>query len=295
MTTSNCETTHHRVQSARRGLMVFFALLIPLSCVGYWLTLHDGKWVLFLMWTPSFASFLARLLLREGFADISLRLGGKRTLKFIPIVLLLPIAVDLAAYGIAWMSGLAQFAAPATYLNAPPIVLFIFFLLVNATLGTIRGLIGSFGEEVGWRGYMLTRLMDARVPRPVLVSGLVWGVWHLPLMVAGVYYAGPFLLLSILLFMVTVTSFGYVMAYLRLTSGSIWPAVFLHASWNAITQNVFDLFTKGDSALLWTGESGVFVALALLAVAFIVARKPWTIIRTLPGKGERQGQEPLSL
>ncbi|MBU7314801.1 type II CAAX endopeptidase family protein [Paenibacillus oleatilyticus] len=295
MTTSNSETAHHRVQSARRGLTVFFAFLVPLSCLGYWLTLHDVKWVLFLMWTPALASLLSRLLLREGFADISLRLGGKRTLKFIPIVLLLPIAVDLAAYGIAWMSGLAQFAAPATYLTASPIVLFIFLLLANATLGTIQGLIGSFGEEVGWRGYMLTRLIDARVPRPVLVSGLVWGVWHLPLMVAGVYYAGPFLLLSILLFMVTVTSFGYVMAYLRLTSGSIWPAVLLHASWNAITQNVFDLFTKGDSALLWTGESGIFVALALLAVAFIVSRKPWTIIRTLPGKGERSVQEPLSL
>nr|WP_309247908.1 type II CAAX endopeptidase family protein [Paenibacillus tyrfis] len=295
MTTSNSEMAQHRVRSARRGLTVFFALLVPLSCVGYWLSLHDGKWVLFLMWTPALASLLSRLVLREGLADISLRLGGRRTLKFIPIVLLLPIAVDLAAYGIAWMSGLAQFAAPATYLNAPPLVLFVLLLLANATLGTIRGLIGSFGEEVGWRGYMLTRLIDARVPRPVLVSGLVWGAWHLPLMVAGVYYAGPFLLLSILLFMVTVTSFGYVMAYLRLTSGSIWPAVLLHASWNAITQNVFDLFTKGESALLWTGESGVFVALALLAVAFMVTRKQWTIIRTLPGKGERPVQEPRSL
>ncbi|MFB6363501.1 CPBP family intramembrane glutamic endopeptidase [Paenibacillus elgii] len=210
-------------------------------------------------------------------------------------MLLFPLTVDLAAYGIAWMSGLAQFAAPATYLTASPLVLFLFFLLVNATLGTIRGLIGSFGEEVGWRGYMLTRLIDAQVPRPVLVSGLVWGVWHLPLLVAGAYYTGPSVLLSVVLFMITVTSFGYVIAYLRLTSGSIWPAVLLHASWNAITQNVFDLFTKGDSALLWTGESGVFVALALLASAFIVSRKPWTIIRTLPGKGERPVQESQSL
>lgn len=291
MTTSNRETAHNRVQSARRGLMVFFALLIPLSCIGYWLTFHNGKWVLFLMWTPALASFLSRLLLREGFADISLSLGGRRTLGFIPAILLVPLTVNLAAYGIAWMSGLAQFAAPATYLTAPPLILFVFFLLANATFGTIQGLIGCFGEEAGWRGYMLTRLIDAGVPRPVLVSGLVWGVWHLPLMAAGAYYTGPFLFLSVLLFMITVASFGYVIAYFRLTSGSIWPAVFLHASWNAITQNVFDLFTKGDSALLWTGESGVFVALALLSAAFIVSRKQWTIIRTLPGKSERPVRE----
>lgn len=295
MPTPSRETTPNRVQSARRGLTVFFAFLVPLSCMGHWLTLHDGKWVLFLMWTPALASLLSRLLLREGFADISLRLGGRRSLRFLPIVFLLPLAVDLPAYGLAWLTGLAQFAAPAAYLNAPPVVLFLVLLLANATLGTIRGLIGCFGEEVGWRGYMLTRLIDARVPRPVLVSGLVWGAWHLPLLIAGAYYTGPFVLLSVLLFMVTVTSFGYVMAYLRLTSGSIWPAVFLHASWNAITQNVFDLFTQGDSALLWTGESGVFVALALLAAAFVVSRKQWTMIRILPGKGERPVQESLPL
>ncbi|GED17558.1 CAAX protease self-immunity [Aneurinibacillus migulanus] len=133
---------------------------------------------------------------------------------------------------------------------------------------------------------MLTRLIDARVSRPILVSGMIWGVWHLPLMVAGLYYASPILLLSIVLFMISVTSFGYVIAYLRLATGSIWPAVFLHSTWNAIIQNVFDLFTQGDSVLLWTGESGVFVALTLLATAFIFSKKQWTMIRTLPKQGE---------
>jgi hypothetical protein len=40
------------------------------------------------------------------------------------------------------------------------------------------------GEEIGWRGYMLTRLVDAGIPRPVLASGLIWGLWHVPVVLA---------------------------------------------------------------------------------------------------------------
>ncbi|MFL1671827.1 CPBP family glutamic-type intramembrane protease [Paenibacillus dendritiformis] len=287
MTTSTVtDRMNHRISSARRGLILFFALLIPLSAAGYWLTFLNGKWIILLMWAPGLASIIARLALREGIADISLRLGGRRTLRTLPIVFLLPVTVGLAAYGLAWVTGLAHFSSPDTYITAPPIVKFILFLLVNMTAGTLYGLAGSVGEEIGWRGYMLTRLIDARIPCPVLLSGMIWGVWHLPLLVAGRYYTGPVLLLSVIFFMISVTSFGYVMAYLRLSTGSIWPAVFLHAVWNAVTQNVFQLFTQGDSALLWTGESGLFVAFALLAAALIVSRRQWVIIRSLPARGK---------
>ncbi|CAH8717058.1 hypothetical protein WDD9_005093 [Paenibacillus melissococcoides] len=113
------------------------------------------------------ASIIARAALREGIAAISLRLGGRRTLRLLPLVFLLPVAVGLAAYGCAWFTGLAQFASPDTYITAPPIVKFILFLMVNMTAGTLYGLGGSVGEEMGWRGYMLTRLIDAGLPRPI--------------------------------------------------------------------------------------------------------------------------------
>jgi len=85
--------------------------------------------------------------------------------------------------------------------------------------------------------------------------------------------------LSAFLFMISVTSFGYIIGRLRLTTGSIWPAFFLHASWNAMIQNVFDLFSKGENVLLWTGESGILVALALLAAAWIISKRPMSVRR----------------
>ncbi|MBL9040520.1 MAG: CPBP family intramembrane metalloprotease [Myxococcales bacterium] len=36
-------------------------------------------------------------------------------------------------------------------------------------------------KQSGWRGYLLSRLVDSGIPRPILVSGLLWAVWHFPL------------------------------------------------------------------------------------------------------------------
>lgn len=133
-------------------------------------------------------------------------------------------------------------------------------------------LIGGVGEEIGWRGYMLTRLIDARVPYPVLVSGLIWGVWHLPLLLGGLYYAGPNVLLSALLFMVAVTVSAWFYAQLRLATGSIWPVIILHGAWNTIIHDVFDASTSGAQATLWIGESGILVMLAVIAVSVLLIR-----------------------
>ncbi|MFE4710143.1 type II CAAX prenyl endopeptidase Rce1 family protein [Paenibacillus sp. NPDC056722] len=263
-----------RIRSARRGLLVFFAILIPLSILGYVLSMKQEIYVLFLMWTPGLASIFTRLILREDISDISLKIGGKRTLKTLPFILLFPVVIGLVGYGIAWITGLVQFDTPDTFIKAPPAVIFTGLLLVQMVLGTALGVISSVGEELGWRGYMLTRLIDARVPQPILISGLIWGVWHLPLILAGNYYSGPYPVLSVILFMISITSMGYVIGRLRLTTGSLWAATFLHASWNAIIQEIFDAFSKGDNALLWTGESGILVALALLVAAVIISRKP---------------------
>ncbi|WP_058303870.1 type II CAAX endopeptidase family protein [Gorillibacterium timonense] len=266
-----------RIRLARRGLLVFFSMLLPLSVLGYVLTMKYPIFVLFLMWAPGLSSIFTRLLLHEGIKDISLRFGGRRTWKTLPFVLLFPAVIGLVAYGVAWSTGLVQYVTPDTYIKASPFVTFVSLLLIQMVVGTFVGLIGSVGEELGWRGFMLTRLIDARVPYPMLTSGVIWGIWHLPLMLGGQYYSGPYPVLSVLLFMISVTSFGYMIGRLRLTTGSIWPAFFLHASWNAIIQEVFDSSSKGKNALLWTGESGVFVALALLAAAWVISRMPMRV------------------
>ena len=81
--------------------------------------------------------------------------------------------------------------------------------LLTATLGAVVGCLSAFGEEVGWRGYMLTRLIVADVPKPVLVSGLIWALLHIPLILSGQYAAGLHPHVSALLFVVGTVADAY--------------------------------------------------------------------------------------
>ena len=265
-------------REARRGLTIYFAIVVALSATieGFIISnpTLDGL-IALLMLVPAIASVVARLMLREGFADVSFRFGGRRGWSAIGLSLIFPVVIGLVAYGIAWTTGLAGF-------DAPPASVSLVFAFAPFAFGMVVSLILASGEEIGWRGYMLTRLIDAGVPRPVLTSGLIWGLWHVPLVLAGVYAAGPSPALSAVLIMVSITSFGFVIARVRLETGSVWPAVVLHAAWNSIIQGPFDGATTGAGATLWVGESGILTALTLVVAAFIFSRGRWTVIRSLP-------------
>jgi uncharacterized protein len=123
------------------------------------------------------------------------------------------------------------------------------------------------------------------------VSGLIWAGWHLPLILSGIYAAGPYPALSAVLFVVSITSTSFVYARMRLETGSIWPVIFAHSAWNSIIERPFDGATKGANAALWTGESGILPVIVLVVVAVIVSRGTWTYIRSLPGRGVPLSQQ----
>jgi membrane protease YdiL (CAAX protease family) len=267
MTTASVDQASPTRLQARRGLTVYFAIVVPLTAVFQAIIISTGDflpWVIPLMWSPAAASVLTRLVLREGFADVSFRFGGGRTWKYIGLALVLPIVIGLVAYD-----------------AASPLTVFLVMLALAATIGTLFGCLLTAGEEIGWRGYMLTRLIDAGVPRPVLVSGLIWGLWHLPLILGGVLYAdSPSPALAATVFMVSVTSFAYVLARLRLETGSIWPAIVGHSAYNSVIQSAFDPATRGAGAPLWVGmKAGILVALTLAVTAVVFSRGRWTILR----------------
>jgi len=204
---------------------------------------------------------------------------------------LLPLGVGLAAYGFAWCLGLAVWSPPdVTIFGAhpeSPLARFLLLLAYCMTAGSILSAFAAAGEEIGWRGYMLTRLIDARIRKPVLTSGLIWGAWHLPTILSGQYAAGPYPVFSATVFMVDIVVAAYFAAYVRLQSGSIWPAIVAHSSWNSIIQSAFDASTQGQS--IWVGESGIFCALADFALVALVVRGPWAVKRS-PGEAN-----PLSV
>lgn len=276
-------------RAARRSLLVFACALVPLTALADWVVLRTGKnlaelsalYPLALMWTPFTASLVARLLLREGFSDVSFRWGGRLGLRCIGRAVAFPLLVGLVSYGVAWSSGLVSFEPPplSKFPWMPsPYGRFVVRLVLNGALGTGFGSLLTAGEELGWRGYLLVRMRDAGLPRPVLLGGIVWGLWHVPLIVTGRYTVGANIGLAVPLFCLAIVSDSYLFAYLRLRSGSVWPAVVGHASWNALIQGVFDRSTHGES--VWVGEAGLLTAAAEIAIVLWLVRRPIMALRS---------------
>jgi membrane protease YdiL (CAAX protease family) len=125
-------------------------------------------------------------------------------------------------------------------------------LLPNAVL--------SLGEELGWRGFLVPEMTKQfGFKRAAIVSGAVWGAWHLPGILNGSYGAGSTpLAYRIACFSALVIADGVIMAWLRMKSGSIWPAVIMHATHNGVIQAFFDAITVRTSTTAWLiGEFGI--------------------------------------
>ena len=129
----------------------------------------------------------------------------------------------------------------------------------------------SLGEEWGWQGYLLPKLLPLGQWPALLISGAIWGMWHAPLIVLGANYPGhP--VLGIVLMIINCTIVGTILGWTRLATGSIWPAVLGHAGFNASVGAAYIFGRAGieyDQAQVtlagWTGW-----LLPLLFIVFLV-------------------------
>lgn len=176
-----------------------------------------------------------------------------------------PAAVLIAADLVLVAGGYASFHAPT--MTGSPLQ-----AAVKAVLGFAIGLVFAFAEEVGWRGYMLPRLASIGLLRAMLVVGFLHGAWHLPLMLLTPYYhAGGNPLVVVPMFLATLTLAGVFYGYLRIRTGSVWPAAIAHAFFNFLW-GIGALFLSPASPEVFEyygGESGILViaALAVLTVS----------------------------
>jgi membrane protease YdiL (CAAX protease family) len=112
-----------------------------------------------------------------------------------------------------------------------------------------------------------------------LISGATWAGWHFPLIIGADYNGGTPPWYSVLCFAVMVIAMGFPFAWLRLRSGSVWPAAILHASHNLFVQAFFDRVTVDTGPTRWlTGEFGAGLALAFIGLAWIFWRARSSIV-----------------
>jgi len=223
------------------------------------------------MWCPAASALLASLVTRRPLAAIGWRLDA----RWILLGLALPIAYAAVAYGAVWALGLGgvpngEFLSRlAERFGGSPRDALGKYLGIQLTAGLLLSCLAGLGEEIGWRGFLVPELSRRMsFVRTSLVSGVVWSLWHYPLLLFADYNGGTSLAWSLACFTVMVLGISFLFAASRLASGSVWPAAVLHGSHNLFVQGIFDPLTADTGRTRWwTGEFGAALPLVAIGVA----------------------------
>jgi membrane protease YdiL (CAAX protease family) len=262
----------------RKGLTVFLAIAFGLTWLFWALLWIDPRhlaapWAKPLlaatMFAPSVATFVVVRWVSVP-ADVKRATGlvlGRHWLRFWVGAFLGPVFFVYAALCVGWALGLLphELAGTPGYASLEhkspalaeivarwPRLSILAFLLLSAPIASL-GSVVTFGEEWGWRGWLLPNLLPLGQWRALILSGVIWGVWHAPVIALGYNYPlhhalGPVLMIVFCVIL------GILFGWTRLATGSIWPSVIAHAVLNG---------TAG-AHLLYGAESGVDTAQATI-------------------------------
>lgn len=201
----------------------------------------QGLWALG-MWGPGIAAIVTTLLVeKKPFQSLHLnRLGSMRMYMW---AWFLPPALSIAGGLLSLLMGVAEFdpefilirenmSSAAGSGNIPAGLVVAIQVTLALTLAPFFNMLFSLGEELGWRGYLLPRLLPLGQWRAILASGVIWGVWHAPVIAQGHNYPG-YPLLGILMMIVFCILLGAILAWMTLNTNSPWVAALAHGSVNA--------------------------------------------------------------
>jgi membrane protease YdiL (CAAX protease family) len=279
---------------------IFF--LVPLS-----LTHQDpqtrqsatvGLWALG-MWGPGLSALLAtRLIARQPLRSLRLHtLGPKR---FYLWAWFLPVCLSIAGGIFTVLLGVAEFDPDfglirASIANAvggmgidPRLVILVQVAFV-LFLAPFINLLFAMGEELGWRGFLLPRLLPIGQWKAILITSVIWGVWHAPAILQGLNYPG-YPIPGLFMMIVFTTLLGIILAWLYLNTRSPWVAALGHGAVNAAA-GLPVLFFKPGFNLAFGGSLATFPAWIGMGI-FIL----WLVAtRRLPVKvqAEETTQGPL--
>lgn len=252
------------------SLTIYLALVFGLSWPFYLASVLKAKSLLAVYGLNSTAMVMVavgtfvygRYVLRDGFSEAGWRWGR-------PAHYALVIGLALALWAAPTIADLAQgFVSIPGHLSQMQIAWV--FLLLFVTL------VPGFGEEFGWRGYMLPRLALRMSPRKaVLTHALIWWAWHLPILANTIYSsivranasgasAAVSATLIVLVSAIPATMHGVVFAYIWTRTRSLAVATVYHAAYDGVRDSLQITLGHGPITQFWPIAFLTFLGLALL-------------------------------
>lgn len=202
-----------------------------------------------------------------------------------PALMLATLGVSLLVPGTSFdatMSGLGErmgFSAidaaalrkQAGFLGLPPLA---GLLVQGLLLGPTLGIVGGLGEELAWRGLLHRELIDRGFWRCSAITGVLWGLWHVPMTLQGYGYPHhP--VTGTLIFLVYALAFAPVFTFLRLRAGSVIAPAILHGTADGTVLLTLALIRNGGDRSTGWGTLSCIAVLAVLdvAIGFAVAAR----------------------
>ena len=269
----------------------FLAAYIPLTIAG--LAYKGGNTILCLLlfrfiavFIPLIAVLIARLPFKAlgwkpkfSFKYLLGALIGPQILSWIGAGIFFIFNKD--AFGVSLDAYLAMMPAEAGSVfagaGADPVPVLITVIVMSLTFLPISQILPSLGEEAGWRGVMYPFLKSKLGPvGGRLIGGVLWGVWHWPLVILGNYfYEGEYFgkpILGPVMICITLCAFGILIDHFYEKTGCIWIPSLMHASMNASAVPLMFMLKSGNQHLSVLGPNcfGLLGCLPVIVLAVIL-------------------------
>jgi len=268
-------------------LVLFLAVGAALSINVLGLASNELMWGSVWSITPVVATLIMLLVItREGYSKEGWKVLGLHRLGLSVwwIAIGLTFLMSLIASIIVWATPLASFVLPEGGIANP----LIQFLIVVASLGLIFALF----EEIGMRGYLLPKLLPLGRRRALLLVGLVHAAWHMPLIfLTPLYHTAGNKLIVVPLFVGTIVAASFVFGYLRIYTGSVWPASIAHSVHNAAWSTLAAFTLTSNPVVVneyLAGDNGILILVTTALGAILVGR----ILRSGMDQAQEAGAVP---
>ncbi|QLG50617.1 CPBP family intramembrane glutamic endopeptidase [Natrinema halophilum] len=286
-------TSESRIHTRKVGLFLALAFgiawtgAIVLSLVGIELRTFAGLVlvVVVVMWAPAFAAIGTQLRYGESIRKgCGLALGR---LRWVGLAWVTPVALVAATIGVgtafpgvsfttdytAYLLELGlpqeQAAETVAQLETVPVPPAVLFVVQGLVAGLTINALAALGEELGWRGLLLTELAPLGFWKFSLFTGAVWGIWHAPIILQGHNFpdaplAGVFVMTAATIAMTPIYT------YLTLRARSVLAATVLHGSFNGLgALSLVYLTGAGNLATAPVGVAGIGAAVFITALCVV--------------------------
>ncbi len=250
-------------KNIQKKIITFLLLTFAISSVSYYFMISRGSardvgmaW----MWSPGIAAVMTQVLFRGKLRDFGWRLGEAR---YLLLGYGVPLAYASAIYLLVWITGFGGFRPQSALM-----------LLMFATLGLAVACMAALGEELGWRGLLVPQLAKITTfTKTALVTGIVWAIWHYPAVIFADYHSTAPRWFDLMTLTTSVLGMSIFTAWLRLKSGSIWPAVLWHGGHNLFIQQIFlDMTVDMGITDYFVDDFGIGVLLSMIVLGYIFWR-----------------------